>query len=426
MLLKEILELYNIDKKVYDFVNENENRIADIIDKHRSIRFYNQNKVNNAMQYHRLSYTDFAWSTGYGYGDMGREKTESIYATVFKAEDALVRPLIVSGTHAIYLCLSGLLRHGDELLYISGKPYDTLLKVIGETTDDANTLKDMGISFDYAPLDKNDKMQIDIIMEKIKHNTKLIAIQRSTGYGDRRAITIKEMEEVISAIKLKFDIPIFIDNCYGEFTEEREPLEIGADIIAGSLIKNPGAGIAASGGYIAGKKELVKSVTNRLTAPGLSKDCGLTFGMTRSMLQGLYFAPQIVHEAYKVGLLVGATFSSLGFAIKPSIDELRSDIVQAITFNNPELVKTFCKTVQKASVVDSHVIPEAWDMPGYTDKVIMATGGFIEGSSIELSADGPMRPPYQVFYQGGMNYDHGKVMVMQILQAMIKEHNIQI
>lgn len=422
--LNQVYARYHICEDVVRFVEEREKNLVTYDEARATIRTINQLKVNRAMQEERLSSADFGWNTGYGYGDRGRDKTEAIYAKVFHGEDALVRPLIVSGTHAIYLTLSGLLKPGQKLLYINGIPYDTLLKVIGVKGDKPNTLASMGIDFDYVPLKNQHEMDEEAILNAITSDVGLIAIQRSMGYSHRRATTIGEMESIIQKIRTISDVPIFVDNCYGEFTEEREPLEVGADIIAGSLIKNPGAGIALSGGYVIGKRELVHAVAARLTAPGLDKDCGLTFGMTRTILQGLYFAPNIVYQATKTALLVAECFTTLGYDVVPAIHDPRSDIVSAITFEDPELVKIFCQEVQHASVVDAYVTPEAWEMPGYEDQVIMASGGFVEGSSIELSADGPMRPPYQVFFQGGLSYDHGRMMVMQILQRMLNEGRI--
>ena len=407
-----------IKKEIINYVNDKEKLILDkkeVIDK---IREYNQYKVLNALQESRLSSTDFYWTTGYGYGDVGREKVEDIYSRVFNTDDALVRPTIASGTHALSLTLSGILRPGDELIYITGAPYDTLQQVIGSKGNIDGTLIEYGIKYNEVPLIDN-QIDIDNVLEAINEDTKVIAIQRSTGYSDRRALTIDEIEKAITAIKnFNNDLIIMVDNCYGEFLDYREPTDVGADIMAGSLIKNPGGGIALSGGYVVGRRDLIEKVATRSTAPGLGKDTGLTFGTTRTTLQGLFLAPHIVSEAVKGALLVAIVYKSLGFKIVPEIDDIRSDIIQGVELLNKERVSEFCKGIQQASAVDSFVTPEAWDMPGYEDPVIMAAGGFIEGSSIELSADGPMREPYYAYYQGGLTYDHCKLGVYKSLNNL--------
>ena len=424
LTIKTLCKQFDLDDKIIRFINDKEKVIFDKFDKINNIKEYNQYKVINAMQENRLSSTDFNWTTGYGYGDIGRDKVEGIYASVFNTEDALVRPSIASGTHAISLTLSGLLRPGDELIAISGHPYDTLQKVIGVKGNMSGTLIDYGVKYKEIPLVEN-KIDVEEVLKNISKNTKILMIQRSTGYSDRRALTIDEIEYAIQYIReYNKEVIIMVDNCYGEFLEYKEPTDVGADIMAGSLIKNPGGGIALSGGYIVGKSFLVEQVANRLTAPGLGKDCGLTFGTTRSTLQGLFLAPHIVSEAVKGALLVGIVYKGLGFNIVPDIDDPRSDIIQAIQFNSPERVIEFCRGIQAASVVDSYVTPEAWDMPGYEDKVIMAAGGFIEGSSIELSADGPIREPYYAYYQGGLTYEHCKLGVMKSLNNLYKANLI--
>lgn len=409
---------FGIEKDVVDYVNSKEEIILNKMDELNNIREYNQLKVINAMQEARLGSTDFYWTTGYGYGDIGREKVEEIYSKVFNTEDALVRPTIASGTHALSLTLSGILRPGDGLIYITGAPYDTLQQVIGSKGDTDGTLMEYGIDYSEVPLIDN-RIDVENVLKAIKKNTKVLAIQRSTGYSDRRAFTIEEIEEAITAIKeFNKDLIIMVDNCYGEFVDYREPSDVGADIMAGSLIKNPGGGIALSGGYIVGRKDLIEKVANRSTAPGLGKDTGLTFGTTRTTLQGLFLAPHIVSEAVKGALLVAAVYKSLGFDIVPKLDDKRSDIIQGVKLLNRERVAEFCKGIQAASAVDSFVTPEAWDMPGYEDRVIMAAGGFVEGSSIELSADGPMREPYYAYYQGGLTYDHCKLGIYKSLNNL--------
>lgn len=407
-----------INESVVDYVSVRENEILPHFSELDTIREFNQFKVIEAMQFNRLSSTDFYWTTGYGYGDVGREKVESIFARVFRGESALVRPAIASGTHALNLTLSGILRPGDQLLYATGKPYDTLLKVIGTKGSMGGSLIDYGVKYREVSL-KNNMIDIEAVLDSIEASTKIVAFQRSTGYSDRRAFTISELEEAITAVKMKFpDKVIMVDNCYGEFLEEREPIEIGADIVAGSLIKNPGGGLALSGGYVVGREDLVDLVANRLTAPGLGKDTGLTFGTSRTTMQGLFLAPHITMEAVKGALLMGKVYKSLGFKIVPELDDKRSDIIQGIELKTEERVSEFCKGIQAASTVDSYVVPEAWDMPGYADKIIMAAGGFIEGSSIELSADGPMREPYYAYFQGGLTYDHCKLGVLKSLNNL--------
>lgn len=417
---------FGIKEEVINFVHSCEKEVTKRFEQLDSIREYNQYKVIEAMQYNRLASTDFYWTTGYGYGDVGRDKVESIFARVFKGESALVRPAIASGTHALSLTLSGILRPKDHLLYITGTPYDTLQKVIGTKGNGEGNLLQFGIEYDEVPLIEN-SIDIESSIKSIKENTKIVAIQRSTGYSDRRALTIEEIEDAIKSIKDVYpNIIVMVDNCYGEFLEEKEPLEVGADIIAGSQIKNPGGGLALSGGYIVGKEELIDMVANRLTAPGLGKDTGLTFGTSRTTLQGLFLAPHIVMEAVKGALLVGQTYSNLGFNIVPKLDDKRSDIIQGVELLSPERVSEFCKGIQAASTVDSYVIPEAWDMPGYADKVIMAAGGFIEGSSIELSADGPMREPYYAYYQGGLTFDHCRLGVFKSVNNLYEKQLIKL
>ncbi|WP_353095235.1 methionine gamma-lyase family protein [Tissierella praeacuta] len=424
LTIKRLCEQFDIDKEVVEFVNKKENLILDKFNRINEIKEYNQYKVINAMQECKLASTDFNWTTGYGYGDIGRDKVERIYAHVFNTEDALVRPAIASGTHAITLTLSGILKPGDELVAITGAPYDTLQKVIGVKGNMSGTLMDYGVIYKEIPLREN-IINVEEVIKNISKDTKILMIQRSTGYSDRRALTIDEIETAIKSIrKYNKDVIIMVDNCYGEFLEFREPTDVGADIMAGSLIKNPGGGIALSGGYVVGKSILVEQIANRLTAPGLGKECGLTFGTTRSTLQGLFLAPHIVSEAVKGALLVAIVYKELGFNVVPKVDDLRSDIIQGVQLNNPERVVEFCRGIQAASVVDSYVVPEAWDMPGYEDKVIMAAGGFIEGSSIELSADGPIREPYFAYYQGGLTYEHCKLGVMKSLNNLYRKNLI--
>lgn len=425
---KFLLEKYSINADITEYVEKMEEELSDHFQNFDKIKEFNQYKVINALQENRLSSTDFFWPTGYGYGDVGRDKVEAIFSSVFNTEDSLVRPSIASGTHAINLVLSGLLKQGDELIEISGTPYDTLKKVIGVNEgDNEGSLIDRGVLYREVPLNIDGNIDIPTVLKCISPRTKVLAIQRSTGYSDRIALTIEKIEKVINAIKKEYpEIIIFVDNCYGEFTEMLEPTDVGADIIAGSLIKNPGGGIAISGGYITGKRRLVEIISRRLTAPGLEKEVGLTFGTTRNTLQGLFLAPLITNQALKGAVLMAGIYKKLGYKIVPDITDVRADIILGIEFNNPDMVVAFCKAIQEASVVDSYVTPEPWDMPGYENKVVMAAGGFVDGSSIEMSADGPLREPYYVYYQGGLTYDQVKLAAMISLRNMVKESYISL
>lgn len=417
-----VIDAFNIDQQILNFVETCEKELSNSFLELESVSFYNQIKILKAMQENGLKSTDFNWTTGYGYGDEGRDKVERIYANIFNTEDALVRTNIVSGTHAISLTLKSLLKFGDELIYISGSPYDTLKKVIGIDGNESANLLENGINYSEVPL-QNGRINIPEVLSVINPNTKMIAIQRSTGYSDRKALTIEEISDAVSIIKLEHpEIVVFIDNCYGEFTDYNEPTDIGADCIAGSLIKNPGGGLAYSGGYIVGKKDLIDRIANNLTAPGIGKECGLSYGMTRQMLQGLFIAPKVVEDAIKVAKLFSLAFEKLGFRTLPKSSDKRSDIITMIELQDPSLLELFCQAIQDTSPVDHQFTPQAWDMPGYNDKIIMAAGGFIEGSSIELSADGPMREPYNVYFQGGLSYYHGKYALINVL-SKFKENN---
>ena len=417
---------YGIDAKVIEFVNNIEAKLQNKFKEVSDIAQYNQVKILKAMQEEGLKATDFNWTTGYGYGDIGRDKVESIYSRIFKTEDSLVRSNIVSGTHAITLAIKSVINPGDHFLSVTSTPYDTLQKVIGIRGDSKDSLIKSGYEYSEVPL-KNNKIDVENIKNYIKENTSLVIMQRSTGYSNRRAFTISELKKAIDEVKrINKDIKIFVDNCYGEFTEILEPSEIGIDIMAGSLIKNPGGGLCYTGGYVAGKEELVERAANILTAPGIGKDCGLTFGMTRQILQGLFMSPKIVEDAIRGATLFSRSFEELGFRTIPSSTDPRSDIVTAIELKKPEILEIFCKYIQFSSPVDSEFTPIAWDMPGYDDKVIMAAGDFIEGSSIELSADGPMREPYYVYFQGGLSYYHIKFALINLLNALKKENLITI
>lgn len=419
-------EKYNIDSKIIEFVNNIEEKLQYRFKEFSDIAQYNQVKILKAMQEEGLKATDFNWTTGYGYGDIGRDKVESIYTRIFNVEDSLVRSNIVSGTHAITLAIKSVLKPGDHFLSVTSTPYDTLQKVIGLRGDSPDSLINSGYQYSEVPLVDN-MIDVDSIKDYIQDNTSLVIMQRSTGYSNRRAFTVSELKEAVDEVKkINKDIKIFVDNCYGEFTELIEPSEIGIDIMAGSLIKNPGGGICYTGGYVAGRQELVERAANFLTAPGIGKDCGLTFGMTRQILQGLFMSPKIVEDAIRGATLFSRSFEELGFKTIPSSTDPRSDIVTAIELQKPEILEIFCKYIQFSSPVDSEFTPIPWDMPGYDDQVIMAAGDFIEGSSIELSADGPMREPYYVYFQGGLSYYHIKFSLINLLNALYKEGLIEI
>lgn len=413
-----ISKFYNFPERLIEDIESVEQSLSERFLELEKIYQYNQAKVLKAMQNNNLNSSDFFWTTGYGYGDVGREKVESIYSEIFCTEDALVRPSIASGTHAIFLTLNSLLGHGDELAIISDEPYDTMQKAIGIKGNEPNNLISKGIKVNILPL-KNNKIDIENLKNIVTKETKVAMIQRSMGYSDRPAFRIDEIKKAVAEIKaISKDIIVFCDNCYGEFTDIYEPTEVGVDIMAGSLIKNPGGGLAVSGGYIVGKKELIELVANNLTAPGIGKEVGLTFGTSRLTLQGLFLAPMIVKEACKGALLFQNVYTKKGFDVTPNFNDNYTDIVVAIKFNDPEKLKLFTITIQKSSTVDSNAIPTAWDMPGYDNKVIMASGSFISGSSIELSADAPIRAPYIAYFQGGLTYMQSKIALMNTLVAL--------
>ncbi|CCZ28797.1 aluminum resistance protein [Firmicutes bacterium CAG:194] len=379
---------------------------------------YNQLKVIRAMQKARVSEACLLGTTGYGYNDIGRDTLEEVYANLFHAEDALVRPQITCGTHALALALMSNLRPGDELLSPVGKPYDTLEEVIG-IRESKGSLKEYGISYSQVDLLPEGSFDYDGIRAAIHEKTKLVTIQRSKGYEPRKTLSVERIGELISFIKsCKPDVLCMVDNCYGEFVERIEPVEVGADMVVGSLIKNPGGGLAPIGGYIVGKKECVENAAYRLTSPGLGKEVGASLGVLPAFYQGLFLAPTVTASALKGAVFAANIFETLGFSVVPDAKEDRFDIIQAITFGKPEAVISFCKGIQAAASVDSHLSPEPWDMPGYDAPVIMAAGAFVSGSSIELSADGPIKPPYAVYMQGGLTFPHAKFGMLKALQNM--------
>lgn len=416
-----IMDSFNIDSRVYDFTIKMENQLRPQFEAIKRITEYNGAKVLHAMQKNSLSDIHFAATTGYGYNDLGRDLIEQIYADVFRAEAGLVRPQLISGTHALTVAFFGNLRPGDELLSVVGKPYDTLDSVIG-ILPASGSLAEFGIS--YAQVDMKEDFSFDYegIKNAITNKTKMVTIQRSKGYKFRPTLSVKQIGDLIKFVKgIRSDIICMVDNCYGEFVETMEPSEVGADMVVGSLIKNPGGGLAPTGGYIVGKEEYIENAAIRLSAPGLGKEVGATLGLNQPILQGLFFAPEVVGNALKSAVLSARMFEELGFNVMPTSTETRYDIIQAIQMDTSDQVISFCKGIQKAAPVDSYVTPEPSEMPGYDAPVIMAAGTFIQGASIELSADAPIKPPYTVYLQGGLTGYHGKIGPMIALQNMINE-----
>ena len=408
----------NISPQVVDFVAQVEKDIAHLYENTDNIAAVNQLKVLTAMQEARLSDTHFNESTGYGYNDEGRDALEEIFARTFKTEAALVRPQFVSGTHALATALFGNLRPGDTLLSPVGKPYDTLESVIG-IRPSSGSLAEMGVTYQQVDLLPNGEPNFDEIKKALANKPKMATIQRSRGYAWRNSLTVEKVHEIISCIRNESPHTIImVDNCYGEFAEAEEPSE--ADIIVGSLIKNPGGGIATGGGYVVGKKDCVERAAERLTAPGIGSAVGPSLGMTRNMMQGFFLAPQTVSAGIKGAIFAAAAFSRLGFEVSPSADNIRTDIVQAIKLGSPENVLAFCRGIQKAAPVDGYVTPIPAPMPGYEHEVVMAGGTFVQGSSIELSADAPMRPPYIVYLQGGLTHAHARAGVVFALDELFK------
>lgn len=387
----------------------------------------NQWKVIRAFQKHQVSDFHFAGSTGYGYNDRGREVLDAVYSDVFGAEAALVRPHFVSGTHTIGCALFGVLRPGDELLYITGRPYDTLHKVIGKPGDGTGSLQDFGVAYREVPLLEDGGLDWEKIEVSINDKTRVIGIQRSRGYSWRSSFTVGQIGEMVRRVKaVKPDVLVFVDNCYGEFTEQVEPTEVGVDLMAGSLIKNPGGGLAETGGYIAGTASAVEAAAFRLTAPGIGGEVGATLGTLRPMYQGLFLAPHLVGQAVKGSVLAAALFEKLGFETHPRWDAQRTDLIQAVRFGSPDHLIAFVQGIQQAAAVDAHVVPEPWDMPGYEHPVIMAAGTFIQGGSLELSADAPIREPYIAYMQGGLTFAHAKYGILTALYNLVKRELIVI
>ena len=426
-MLKESVEFLKENFKIKnEAIDLYEKAIKDVKEQFKiydEIREFNQMKVLKALQEEKISESHFTNSSGYGYGDIGRDSLDKVYARIFNCEEALVRPHFVNGTHAIGAALFGNLRTGDTMLSICGRPYDTLHNIIGISgKENMGSLKDYGVKYKEIDLLSNGKFDLKKIEEALREDSsiKLVHIQRSTGYGWRKSLLISEIEEIIKFVKkIREDVIVFVDNCYGEFIDTKEPTEVGADIIAGSLIKNIGGGIAPTGGYVAGKSTCVQNAAYRLTIPGIGGECGSTFGVVRLMFQGLFMAPHVACEAVKGAVFCAKLMEEAGFEVLPKYNDKRSDIIQAIKFNDKDKLINFCRGIQKGSPVDSFASCEPWDMPGYEDQVIMAAGAFIQGSSIELSCDAPIREPYIGYLQGGLTFDHAKIGILIALSNIL-------
>ena len=414
------------NKQLQQLIEQNEMKIEPVCKKIEQVALFNQKKVLDAFNEIKITDADLGGTNGYGYDDSGRDNLEAVYAQVFKAEDAIVRPQVISGTHAITLALSANLKHGDELIYITGKPYDTLLEVIGVTGNGIGSLIENGVSYKDIDL-LNDEIDIERVLQSITKKTKVIGIQRSKGYSSRKSLTVDQIGKAIKAIKAVHPhIIIFVDNCYGEFTEYREPVEVGADIIAGSLIKNPGGGLCKIGGYIAGRKDLIERVGYRLTAPGIGKEAGASLYSLHEMYQGFFLSPHVVSQSLKGAVFTSAMLQSLNMNTTPKWDEERTDLIQSVIFNDKEKMITFTQAIQMASPINSQYLPMPAYMPGYTDDVIMAAGTFIQGASIELTADGPIRAPYEVYVQGGLTYEHVKLAIIKAIEILIEKKIISL
>ena len=424
--IEEMYESLGISKRVLEFGKQAELRLKERFEAIDRTAEYNQLKVIGAMQKNRVSEGCFHYASGYGYDDQGRDTLEKVYADVFHTEAALVRPQIACGTHALSLALGANLRPGDELLSPAGKPYDTLEEVIG-IRPSAGSLAEYGITYRQVDLKEDGSFDYANIEKSIHEKTKLITIQRSKGYQTRPSFSVAQIGELIAFVKkIKPDVICMVDNCYGEFVETIEPSDVGADMVVGSLIKNPGGGLAPIGGYVAGRKDLIENCGYRLTSPGLGREVGASLGVMQSFYQGLFLAPTVVASALKGAILAANLYESLGFSVVPGGSEKRHDIIQAVELGTPEGVIAFCQGIQAAAPVDSYVTPEPWAMPGYDSNVIMAAGAFVQGSSIELSADGPIKPPYAVYFQGGLTWPHAKLGILMSLEYMVRKGLIQV
>ena len=419
----EITKMYQsmgISEEVYGFGKEILEGLKERFEAIDEVAEYNQMKVLNAMQQCKVSDVHFAATTGYGYNDLGRDTLEEVYAKVFHTEDALVRPQLVSGTHALAVALSSQLRPGDELLSPVGKPYDTLEEVIG-IRESVGSLAEYGVKYRQVDLLEDGSFDWENIRKAITEKTKMVTIQRSKGYQTRPTLSVGRIGELIKFVKdIKPDVICMVDNCYGEFVETIEPTDVGADMCVGSLIKNPGGGLAPIGGYIVGRKDCIERAAARLTSPGLGKEVGASLGVISSFYQGFFLAPTVTAGALKGAIFAANVYEKLGYGVVPNSTESRHDIIQAVTFGTPEGVIEFCKGIQAAAPVDSYVVPEPWAMPGYDSDVIMAAGAFVQGSSIELSADAPIKPPYAVYFQGGLTWNHAKIGILMSLQKLVE------
>lgn len=415
-----IYEQLGISKEVWAFGQKTEEKLKERFEEFDRNAEYNQLKVIHAMQENRVSEGCFNYVSGYGYNDQGRDTLEDVYASVFHTEAALVRPQITCGTHALALALAANLRPGDELLAPAGKPYDTLEEVIGIRPSNGS-LAEYGITYSQVDLLEDGTFDYENIKKAINEKTKMVAIQRSKGYQTRPSFSVEQIGELIAFVKrLKPDLICMVDNCYGEFVETIEPSDVGADMTVGSLIKNPGGGLAPIGGYIAGREDLIDACGYRLTSPGLGREVGASLGIMKDFYQGLFLAPTVAAAALKGAIFAANIYEKLGFPVIPNSTESRHDIIQAVEFGIPEGVIEFCKGIQAAAPVDSYVTPEPWPMPGYDSDVIMAAGAFVQGSSIELSADGPIKPPYAVYFQGGLTWPHAKLGILMSLEYLVR------
>ena len=424
LCMEEMYKNMGISKPVFEFCDSILDSLKERFDEIDRMAEFNQLKVLKAMQKNQVSEACLLGTTGYGYNDLGRDTLEAVYADVFHTEDALVRPQITCGTHALALALMSNLRPGDELLSPVGKPYDTLEEVIG-IRPSKGSLAEYGVTYKQVDLLADGSFDFEGIKKAVNDKTRLVTIQRSKGYQTRPTLSVDRIGELISFIKqIKPDVICMVDNCYGEFVEEKEPSDVGADMVVGSLIKNPGGGLAPIGGYIAGKKECVENAAYRLTSPGLGKEVGASLGILTNFYQGFFLAPTVTAGALKGAVFAANIYEKCGFKVVPDSVESRHDIIQAVTFGTEEGVIGFCEGIQAAAPVDSHVTPEPWDMPGYDAKVIMAAGAFVSGSSIELSADGPIKPPYAVYFQGGLTWPHAKFGIMKSLQRLVERNVI--
>ena len=412
---------FQVSEQVLALARQAEQGLGEQFARIDAIAQHNTQRVLSAFQDHRVAEGYFAGTTGYGYDDLGREQLDLIYAQLFGTEDALVRIGFVNGTHAISSALFSVLRPGDTLVSAVGAPYDTLLGVIGVADKGTGSLKDFGVAYRQVDLTPEDTPDLDALAVAVRDKSvRAVLIQRSRGYATRASLSVDEIGHMCAVIRENNpDAAILVDNCYGEFTEEQEPTHVGADLVVGSLIKNPGGGLAPTGGYLAGRHDLIEGAAMRLTCPGIGRECGATLGNNRLLYQGLFMAPHTVAQALKTAVFGAKMMELLGYKAEPASDEVRHDIIQMIRLGSPERLKRFCRGIQMGAPVDSYVTPEPWDMPGYSDKVIMAAGAFVQGSSIELSADGPIRPPYAVYFQGGLTWYHAKRGILMSLQKMV-------